>query len=1827
MILSQCMALAEFMLRTLHDSERTSSQAARLRSDLGRVSHLNAGGIGGTGGGASAGASAGGSNSNSRSGGSAGAKSNLGKEVDHRSRYLAVFEADDEAGVPAWHERPGAARAASRTLCADASSEGYGGWRRAWLEVLDAATAESVEDAGHLFFCTWRLLSTLPSEPLAPVDGNAGFEEAPLAPGAAQLEPTVASVMRIRACLVSLQEKQNIRGDAIGLVQWGLLSSNFGAALSMVCQGLPRWLRVSLGDLSKALAPPAGEGPSEAHNELLRRQFYVHGLVQAFAAYASAALAGRQSHSNVAVAAQGASSDEGAAQSGASSAGAASTLTQSLVSISGGLLEIAEECFRHYTEVVEAAIIALHTAGDVAEYEDATMHPTGGVHGGGGGDGCNAVGDEVQEGAEAVAEERRQGVVGESQTEVRGKDSPSSPELFAPVALIANCRSVSKSLARLARLGCDQYLVGGLHTELNYQGGEASLDQLPHWQRQACTRCTSKGSQASGKLSAAYAEPDSFVLESKTKGRGAGSGVLRNRGMDPGRKWEVMVNVAAWTSVRSVCELGLASMGRGDAGIASGSGVEAGSARAGDGEEPPRAAQDRTPSPGQAQSVDYVANRAVELCLSARSMLQAALRSVVTLTDALSSGPDRCDRPNTAPVGHGVGSFGGVAEAHVNGRGEAWAIAATRAVVLWGEISAHPWCHWFSSLSSGAFERLLRRANRSKDSGSPHLGGRRSGVDKTTEKYDLWQMVAGAWRVRRADMLLRLALAGCDDGDDMEISGGSLGKAEAGGGGVVVASLDSRRDCSKAALEEGLEQMVSLLAAQGTARDVVGFYAHDEGSEESLEAHSAVLDARLAEAIAAVVPGCPSLSPSDNGGARPGSTQFAPSESRATGSAGVLVPRGSVSTLTVLLVRQEFVSLLPRVLAVLRMALDAEARVPVKAKGSPSRPLAKAITRILCQQSEDVIQRLVALAVGASNTDCDPSSTDVRIASSTTAEDALAVLGVAVGYPHAIRFSSARSGKASQAPYTEPDGEPEPGPVDGGRLRQMIFSQLLKMAAMWAGSGGDGRAGGAQGARSMSSRKAFPMNAPALTVWLASKEGFHTKLAGGLMGVARLLARRLERANPGPDAMQVEGEEFDENQVQGALSEEEVAGRLARCLELLVTIFASPSEIASDEGCTDSEDSDSVLDLTCGGTPMKLVSSRQTTRRSGRGGPVHAPPLGGAAQQEPPLVCTFVSNQTDYVYQHWYHCYTCNLVHEKGCCRLCVQVCHRDCDVSYARLSCFYCDCGNNTTGAPGEGGDTPPASLENSPASSSGGEGLSASSPAPASTSGAGAAGGTSGTPSSKDGPPRKKCACLKPRTRREMNALLRPSPTSMRHGSGASGGSPPASGLGRAVASARGSGSRRQQVAGKKSGGRGSWSSSSLVSRSRAKEAAVILSVAAAAWRNEPGQVASMRAALVGASGGSSIVDELYQTYGILLRKSETMKEVSGGKAADGDGDGRLGDVGFFKGGGARVRPWDALCAPAVTSSGTRSQELAPTSAAASPGSGALGTPYLRCRAVFDSNPPVASYPILAPARVIRNGSLDVRLPTDGTRARQDRAAMALHGVVHRNLAATSFGRFAVAEAQNVLIVDPVGALALQYASIAAYASGGGAGGSGSGGSGTGAGGSGSSSRAPQSLSPVADYPVDRSHLCIVSSMGVGFNVIGLAFNPANERHLVAWGLRQCCALVLNSRGVFLRRVQVREVYIFPSCVARCWCWLDSGAAVQPSDLLAEVERWCYGCPILWITSRTLMLGLVRPLRLRVVHRRLISRLAHSARALGARMLNAIVAAVAWRTAARAS
>ena len=55
--------------------------------------------------------------------------------------------------------------------------------------------------------------------------------------------------------------------------------------------------------------------------------------------------------------------------------------------------------------------------------------------------------------------------------------------------------------------------------------------------------------------------------------------------------------------------------------------------------------------------------------------------------------------------------------------------------------------------------------------------------------------------------------------------------------------------------------------------------------------------------------------------------------------------------------------------------------------------------------------------------------------------------------------------------------------------------------------------------------------------------------------------------------------------------------------------------------------------------------------------------------------CSYIS-QRDYQRQHWYYCYDCNLIGNRGCCSTCAVTCHKGHRLAYSRESKFSCDCG-----------------------------------------------------------------------------------------------------------------------------------------------------------------------------------------------------------------------------------------------------------------------------------------------------------------------------------------------------------------------------------------------------------------------------------------------------------------------------------------------------------------------------------------------------------------------
>ncbi|CAG5085609.1 Oidioi.mRNA.OKI2018_I69.PAR.g10942.t1.cds [Oikopleura dioica] len=57
-------------------------------------------------------------------------------------------------------------------------------------------------------------------------------------------------------------------------------------------------------------------------------------------------------------------------------------------------------------------------------------------------------------------------------------------------------------------------------------------------------------------------------------------------------------------------------------------------------------------------------------------------------------------------------------------------------------------------------------------------------------------------------------------------------------------------------------------------------------------------------------------------------------------------------------------------------------------------------------------------------------------------------------------------------------------------------------------------------------------------------------------------------------------------------------------------------------------------------------------------------------------LCTYTHTQREFQSQHWYHCHSCNMVDSVGVCSTCAVVCHEGHNLSYAKHSSFFCDCG-----------------------------------------------------------------------------------------------------------------------------------------------------------------------------------------------------------------------------------------------------------------------------------------------------------------------------------------------------------------------------------------------------------------------------------------------------------------------------------------------------------------------------------------------------------------------
>jgi E3 ubiquitin-protein ligase UBR4 len=193
--------------------------------------------------------------------------------------------------------------------------------------------------------------------------------------------------------------------------------------------------------------------------------------------------------------------------------------------------------------------------------------------------------------------------------------------------------------------------------------------------------------------------------------------------------------------------------------------------------------------------------------------------------------------------------------------------------------------------------------------------------------------------------------------------------------------------------------------------------------------------------------------------------------------------------------------------------------------------------------------------------------------------------------------------------------------------------------------------------------------------------------------------------------------------------------------------------------------------------------------------------------------------------------------------------------------------------------------------------------------------------------------------------------------------------------------------------------------------------------------------------------------------------------------------------------------------------------------------------------SMPLVVSNELLAPRHSVRAGAFDLKQRTDGPHARELRTLLSTGGLSRAVLAASSKGLLAVAEADKLHVLDAAPALAAGDAAKAGGAAPSSAAltnpasvPSGIGGPGAVLGGPGSAlsaaERAAAAAAAVAaggSNPSERAGLRSACKASLGFEIVMVSFNAANEQQLLVSGLKDTVALTLGSRGEVVSRVVV--------------------------------------------------------------------------------------------------
>lgn len=134
---------------------------------------------------------------------------------------------------------------------------------------------------------------------------------------------------------------------------------------------------------------------------------------------------------------------------------------------------------------------------------------------------------------------------------------------------------------------------------------------------------------------------------------------------------------------------------------------------------------------------------------------------------------------------------------------------------------------------------------------------------------------------------------------------------------------------------------------------------------------------------------------------------------------------------------------------------------------------------------------------------------------------------------------------------------------------------------------------------------------------------------------------------------------------------------------LFVSSLLNSAHVAFFESCPSLFDhiEDSVLAESSSEPQSNLKTSRTDSVCSVNRGSVdisNCPP----SNSEDNLIsalCTYTTTGDQYVEQHWYFCYSCDLAGSDGVCSICARVCHKGCELAYSKFSRFFCDCGHGS--------------------------------------------------------------------------------------------------------------------------------------------------------------------------------------------------------------------------------------------------------------------------------------------------------------------------------------------------------------------------------------------------------------------------------------------------------------------------------------------------------------------------------------------------------------------